>query len=182
MLPQSQWVQTYVSPAGVGMFCFFCIHHSLRLLHSFIPPLTWGSLSCKGKNLMEKSYLGLSVPMCLSLSVQNAWLSSLCLFPSAAGGSISDDGWARHWSASLAGMLLYLSLSLVWILAKGFFYLFLKPDSSYHMVASSPVQTPRLSLTSNSLLLAAAKIDFACPIVLHLNSNKIVIQWKRKLI
>lgn len=133
------------------------------------------------RDLMETSWLGLSALQIPSLSAQSG-CGFLYLIPSAAGGSISDDGWAGHWSASLAGMLLYLSLSLVWILAKGFFYLFLKPDSSYHMVASSPVQTPRLSLTSNSLLLAAAKIDFACPIVLHLNSNKIVIQWKRKLI
>lgn len=49
-----------------------------------------GSLIPEWRDLLETSHLGLNVLTSLTLHV--VWLSSLCLFPPAAGGSFSDYG------------------------------------------------------------------------------------------
>lgn len=167
--------------------CLFGVLHALWLLCSF------SLLFCRvlqGQGFDGDILFGVegskdSLTVCTLLGSE-----SLYLFPPAAGGSVSDNGWAGHWSApwqKCSPTFLYPCFEY-WPKAKhaflgclGFFNLFRKPDSPYHVVSWSPVQTPRLSLFlfSNSLLLAAAEIYFACPIVLYLNSNKIVLQRKR---
>lgn len=62
---------------------------SFLLVHKvFVSPFPRGSLSWEGRDLMETSHLGLSVPRSLSHSVSG--YESLHLFPSPAEGSIVD--------------------------------------------------------------------------------------------
>lgn len=79
-----------VSAASVSEFMralLPCCLPSPLALTAFPPPLPQSCLSPEGRDLRDTFHLGLS------------FLSSpsLCtLFPSAAGGSFSDDSWARH--------------------------------------------------------------------------------------
>ena len=57
----------------------------------FIPPLPQCSLSSKGTDLMEEFHLWFNISRFLSLGILSA-CGSLYLFPSAVGGSFSDDG------------------------------------------------------------------------------------------
>jgi hypothetical protein len=57
----------------------------------FLPPLLWGSLRPKGRDLMEIVHIGLRVPRFLTLCIVSG-SGSVYLFLSTAGGSISDDG------------------------------------------------------------------------------------------
>lgn len=57
---------------------------------TFPAPLLQGSLSPKGKDLMEIPYLWLNVPCSLILSIISGY-ESLYLFPSAVGESFSVD-------------------------------------------------------------------------------------------
>lgn len=58
-------------------------------------------LSLVVRDLVEKSYLRPSITMCLTLWILSGF-GSLHSFPSAAGGSFSDDDWARHLSMNTA--------------------------------------------------------------------------------
>jgi hypothetical protein len=92
----SLWVHKCISPAVSRRPCFLGVLHPHWLLHS-LSPLLQSFLNPEGSDLMETSHLGLTVPRSLTLwSLPSC--GSLYLFPSAAGGGFSDDGWARHWS------------------------------------------------------------------------------------
>lgn len=60
-------------------------------LSLFLPPLPQGSLSSKGRDLIEAFHLGFSVSQFLPLGILSA-CGALYLFPSDVGGNISDDG------------------------------------------------------------------------------------------
>ena len=68
----------------------FCLPLPLALTF-FLPPLTWGSMSPEGQDLMKISHLGLSVPRPLTLWILSG-CGSLYLFPDTAARSFSDDG------------------------------------------------------------------------------------------
>ena len=57
----------------------------------FLPPVLQSFLSSDGRDLLETSYLELSVPRSLTLIVMPG-CGSQYLFPSASGESFSDDG------------------------------------------------------------------------------------------
>lgn len=60
-------------------------------------------LSSEGRAFMETLRLELCV-VCHSLRYVRLWVSVVVtdLLQEGAGGSVSDNGWGRHWSASLA--------------------------------------------------------------------------------
>ena len=98
ILPLSLWVHMR------------CSHVELEGLVSLVTPSgsytlsaysASGSLNTVERDLMETSHLGLSVLRYLTLCIMSG-CGSLYLFPSAAGGSFSEDDWARHWSMSIA--------------------------------------------------------------------------------
>ena len=67
------------------------------------------------REIMETSHLGIIVPRSLTLGTMSVCLS-LCLFPSAARGSFSDDVWARHWTMRafrIITLLYFLSRTVV---------------------------------------------------------------------
>lgn len=67
------------------------LEFSLSLvLTLFLSSLLWSSLNSKGRNLMEIFHLNMSVPRLLTLFMM-CGCRSLHLFPSAEGGSLSDD-------------------------------------------------------------------------------------------
>lgn len=57
----------------------------------FLPPLKRATLSSEGRDSMEISCVGLSVPRSLTLYSMSVYMSQY-LFSSVAGGNISDDG------------------------------------------------------------------------------------------
>lgn len=72
----------------------------------FLPPLLQGFLSPSRRDLMQTSHLQLSVPRSLTSCCLAVGLCNL--FPFAAEGSFSDDGWSLHsylllWQAWLVG-------------------------------------------------------------------------------
>jgi hypothetical protein len=97
MLHQTLWVQRNFDLQDL----VFMVSSSPSSYSTTLPPLQ-GSLSPQGSDLIETSHLGLSVPRSFTFCVTSG-CGSLHLFPSAAGGSFSEDGWARHWSMSIAG-------------------------------------------------------------------------------
>ena len=85
----SHLTQAHIGPLNVGC-CFkkalisYC-PPSPPALTSFLSPHPQGSLSLKGRGLMETSYLELSLPKSLTLCTLSG-CGSLYFFPSTAGG------------------------------------------------------------------------------------------------
>jgi hypothetical protein len=69
--------------------CFVVSSKTLALT-LFLPFLLLSSLSFEGRNLIERSYLMMSIARFLTLSIVSTCVS-LCFLASAAGGSFSDD-------------------------------------------------------------------------------------------
>lgn len=91
-----------ISPAP-ARWVFFLVPSVLSGCYSFSVSSFTVFLSPEGRGLIKTPYLRLSVPKTLILSLYSVWLwASLHLFPSVAGGSFCDDGWARHWLMSTA--------------------------------------------------------------------------------
>lgn len=66
-----------------------------------LPPLQ--AVFCpEARDLIETSCLDQNVPSSLVLCMLSG-CGSLCAFPSAAGGSFCDVGWAGHWPMRTAG-------------------------------------------------------------------------------
>lgn len=90
---QSLWIHRSFANVDLKNHVFL---DSSILSDSYVLPQH--SLSSKGGDYyIVISHLGLSVPRSLTLWVMSDCVS-LCLFPSAARGSSSDDGSTRHWS------------------------------------------------------------------------------------
>lgn len=88
LLPQSLWVHMSSILLTWREFSF------LLALTFFLPPLSQGSLSPKGRDLMRTSW-GLSISSSLILCIMSGcWI--LNLFPSTTGWS-----WTRDWSTSI---------------------------------------------------------------------------------
>lgn len=105
LLLLSLWVYVFWSCWFRGP-CFLGILHLLvcRLFYE-VPP--------SPEDLMKMSHSSLSVPRSLPLCILSG-CGSLYLFPSTAGESVSDSGWVRNPSASLASVFcLALSLNIL---------------------------------------------------------------------
>lgn len=64
----------------------------MYVMYLSIYPLLQGSLSPKGRDLMETTYLGMHVPRSLILWIMSCLYVSQFFFPFAAGEIVSDDG------------------------------------------------------------------------------------------
>lgn len=78
------------------MYASPVVFRSVSSIHSgsyilFLPELVQNSFRTKGRDFMETTVLGLSVPGSLTSCVLSVY-GSLYLFPPHAGGSYSDDG------------------------------------------------------------------------------------------
>jgi hypothetical protein len=70
-----------------------CCIQMTSFLDVLIPTVSYNlhiSLSSEGRDLMDISHLGLSVPVSHSLHIAQLWVSDL--LPYTAEGSFSDDG------------------------------------------------------------------------------------------
>jgi hypothetical protein len=107
MLPQSLWVHMCISPAILRRPCFHDVHHPTNsysfnfLFHKVL----W---ALRGRFDGDIPFM-IKWPLTLCMSGSG----SLYLFPSVAGGSFSDDGWARHWLIYEYSSMLFGIISLL---------------------------------------------------------------------
>lgn len=98
MLLYSLWVRMSFAHVDLDNLAFLASSISVGLA-AFLPPLLWSSWT-----LMWGACLKLLPPLrtlrCLTLWVISGY-GSLYLFPSADGGSFTDDGWTRQKSMSI---------------------------------------------------------------------------------
>lgn len=88
---RSLCVHMCVSPVVFSRLHFLGVFQSHWLLIFFLPPFLKSSLSPEGRGLMKRSHLGMNAPRSFIPSTL-----SLYLFPSIAGGGVSDDGWVEQ--------------------------------------------------------------------------------------
>ena len=79
----------------------------------FLPPVLRDSLSSQEISTVEKSH----VELCLSRTLSNervmSTCRSLCLFPSVAGGSFSDDRYIYQYSRIPLGIIVLIPVAVI---------------------------------------------------------------------
>lgn len=118
------------------LFCWYrvlfsCGPSSPLAVTFFLSPLLWGSLNLEGRDMMETSHLGLSLPRFLIICIMSGCESHL--FPSAAGGINHHHWWwlTRHWFMSTAGyhleslcqyIFFFFYTTIIWFFPKSLGY------------------------------------------------------------